>query len=287
LSRRRPKPVDTGPGWLATYGDLVTLLFAFFVMLFAISSVESEKFEAFVSGLGHFDNAAAEPGIWDVTGASSRFAVDPSTGDAGQKDAARTEAELEQIEDEIIQAAEAAGVLDSLSFRPDARGIAAAITTDQVLFATGSTELTSAGRRLLDGVADVLARLPYDVTIEGHADSVPLDRSGYTNWNLSTDRAVSVVHHLIGQGIGTQRLAAAGFADQRPTDPTETADARTKNRRVEIVIHARPVPAASLPADTATPGTGTERPSPLPRIDVLDPSTLRTTSPDNRPGVAP
>jgi hypothetical protein len=131
---------------------------------------------------------------------------------------------------------------------------------------------------LLDGVSRVLATLPYDVTVEGHTDSEPLDRSGYTNWNLSTDRAVSVVHHLIGQGIGAPRLAAAGFADKRPVDRADSTAARTKNRRVEIVIHARPATAAAPVSRASGPGTGVALSTPLPTIDVLDPSTLRLAS---------
>jgi chemotaxis protein MotB len=279
VSRREKKPIDEGPGWLATYGDLVTLLLAFFVMLFAVSSVEAQKFEAFLTGLGHFDNAAAAPGIFDPAGTAAQYAVNPTIGNGtGTGTGTSVEAELERIEEQIIEAAEAAGVLGSLSIRPDARGVAAAIATDQVLFTSGSAELTSAGRGLLDGIAGVLARLPYNVTVEGHSDSVPLDRDGYSNWNLSTDRAVAVVHHFIRQGMGSPRFAAAGFADQRPVDRADTAEARTKNRRVEIVIHARPtttaapVPAASDADDDAA------RTAPVPPIDVLDPSTLRTTS---------
>jgi chemotaxis protein MotB len=281
VSRREKKPVDDGPGWLATYGDLVTLLLAFFVMLFAVSSVEAQKFEAFLTGLGHFDNAAAAPGIFDPTGTAAQYAVNPTIGNGngnGNGDGTGVEAELERIEEQIIEAAEAAGVLGSLSIRPDARGVAAAIATDQVLFASGSAELTSAGLGLLDGIAGVLARLPYNVTVEGHSDSVPLDRGGYSNWNLSTDRAVAVVHHFIRQGMGSPRFAAAGFADQRPVDRADTAEARTKNRRVEIVIHARPVTTAAPAPAASGPDAGAARTAPVPQINVFDPSTLRTTS---------
>lgn len=243
MSRREKKPVDNGPGWLATYGDLVTLLLAFFVMLFAVSSVEAQKFEAFLSGLGHFDNSAAQPGVWPPTAAESPILdinarIGPRTTTEQAIAQAEAQRERERIEGELAEAVEAAGLSGSLDLRADPRGIAAVLTTDNVLFESGSASMTSAGADVIGRIATVLRSFPYDVTIEGHTDDIPLNRGGYTNWNLSTDRAVSVVQAFALQhAIQPTRLSAVGYGEYKPVDPSKTSEARARNRRVEIVIH--------------------------------------------------
>jgi len=268
MSRREKKAVDEGPGWLATYGDLVTLLLAFFVMLFAVSSVEAQKFEAFLAGLGQFDNAAAAPGVWPPSAAEAPiFSMNANIGQGALEKAEATEEALrerEQIEEELAEAVEAAGLADSLELRVDPRGVAVALTTDNVLFATGSAELTSPGDDVIGRIAAVLQNLDHDVTIEGHTDSTPLNRAGYTNWHLSTDRAVSVVQALaLRHGIAPTRLSAVGYGEHKPLDRGNTPEARARNRRVEIIIHTEsgqrlaetsPATATSLPAvDTVSP----------------------------------
>ncbi len=267
MSRREKKAADEGPGWLATYGDLVTLLLAFFVMLFAVSSVEAQKFEAFLAGLGQFDNAAAAPGVWPPSaGEAPIFSMNANIGKGALEKADATEEALreqEQIEEELAEAVEAAGLADSLELRVDPRGIAVALTTDNVLFEVGSAELTAPGNDVIGRIAAVLHTLDYDVTIEGHTDNTPLSREGYTNWHLSTDRAVSVVNALaVRHGVAPTRLSAVGYGEHKPLDQANTTEARARNRRVEIIVHtgseqrlAETSPAAAplTAVDTAPP----------------------------------
>lgn len=242
MSRREKKAADEGPGWLATYGDLVTLLLAFFVMLFAVSSVEAQKFEAFLAGLGQFDNAAAAPGVWPPSAAEAPiFSLNANIGHGSLEEEANATDEAHREHERIAQElAEAAGLADSLEVRPDPRGIAVALTTDNVLFEIGSAELTAPGHDVIGRIAGVLHELDRDVTIEGHTDNTPLNRSGYSNWHLSTDRAVSVVHAFAVQhGIAPTRLSAVGYGEHKPLDQADSPEARTRNRRVEIVVHTR------------------------------------------------
>lgn len=270
MSRREKKPIDAGPGWLATYGDLVTLLLAFFVMMFAVSQVQEQKFEAFLSGLGHFDNSAAEPGVFLADPRSApQVNISPNISPVDRKgpggsDDEEKQQELEEIEQRVSQAIEASALRSAVEVYVHERGIAAAISTDDLLFASGSASLTPAGAQLMAGIADVLRPLPYSVTVEGHTDSVPLNRGGYTNWNLSTDRAVSVVHNLTqAHAIRPSRFTAIGHAEQRPRAKGDTPADRARNRRVEIVIHARPSDSGD---GSSPPTTVPVRPGP---VDVV------------------
>jgi chemotaxis protein MotB len=229
-----------GPSWLLTYGDMVTLLMAFFVMLFAISSVEAHKFEIFLSGLGAFDNPAATPKVVPVVEPEPAIPAivpvspPPVVGPAPAPDPG---AALDALGARIMAAVEAAGHPGTVEISREPRGLAITIGTDDILFETGSAALTERGLAIIGAVAPELRAVGNDVLVEGHADRAPLRRGGYTNWNLSTDRAVAVVNLLADHhGLVPERLSATGFGEFSPRDPGDDPFARARNRRVEIVV---------------------------------------------------
>ena len=267
---------DDSSRWLGTYGDAITLLMAFFVMLYAMSEVDATKFEAFVRGLQDpFGNSAASDGMFDAQPAL--------VGDSGNAVPAETLADLtagmppvelpppvprdpaEEVEEgeldpddlpasddldqlEVVQAAiaeslTAAGLGDLASFRFDGRGLVLSLATDNVLFASGSTEISDLGRDLIAAVAEPLASFDNGVFVEGHTDDVPIaGRPGYTNWNLSTDRAVAVVSLLATEhDVDQDRLGAAGYAEFRPRVPNTNDRNRSTNRRVDVLVVAEGV----------------------------------------------
>jgi chemotaxis protein MotB len=249
--QRRDRRKDDGDSnrWLGTYGDAVTLLMAFFVMLYAMAEIDVVKFQAFVQGLERpFGNpAAAEmldslPAIVGEAGAEDP-ARDPGAvttppfpdGLDGAVDEARQQ--LEALQSALISSLEEAGVAEVTSFATEQRGLIISITADDVLFATGSAELSDSGREVIRAVAEPLRDVPNEILVEGHTDDVPLRRAGYTNWNLSTDRAVSVLTLMATDlGIDQRRLGAAGYGEHRPRVPNTDRQARAMNRRVDIVI---------------------------------------------------
>lgn len=278
-----PPPVDT-TRWLGTYGDMVTLLMAFFVMLFAVSETNVQKFEAFVSGLaGPFDNPAVELGL--VTGATledsspnviqtivpmgAQASHISNHADAGAQQVAAQQAAVEQQLAEVEQQLESAlsdiELPISADIRDDERGLVVSISTDDVLFETGSAQLSDAGVMLLAEIGPVLAAAPNTVVVEGHTDDVPLNAGGYSNWNLSTDRAVAVVERL-GEvhDLPFGRLSATGYAEHRALVPNDSAENRAVNRRVEILIvgmsPAEPAPPPSSPEAPALPGAAMSLP---------------------------
>ena len=120
---------------------------------------------------------------------------------------------------------------------------------DPVLFDLGSADLRPEGRTVLDGMVDALLALPNHVAIEGHTDDRPIHSPVFvTNWELSTARATSVLRYLVTKGMPGNRLAAAGYADQKPIAANDTEAHRAENRRVEVVILSN----VDDPAATAT-----------------------------------
>jgi chemotaxis protein MotB len=133
----------------------------------------------------------------------------------------------------------------------DLRGKMTVKMKDKILFSSGSATIGKDGKAALAAVAEVLRGIQGKVfRVEGHTDNVPLGRGAYTNWELSTARALAVVRYLQDQGVDPTRLAAAGYGEFKPIAPNDTADGRSQNRRIEIVLASEdaPVEAAASPA---------------------------------------
>ena len=244
--------------WLITYADMITLLMAFFIMLFAMSQVDLAKFKEFSGGLQtHYTggaqemNLATEGGQGVLDGGSGMSQTELLTAaeqvldKQAQEELAR---ELERdrlghVEEVVTRRAREAGLTGKVDFRLEARGLVVTIVSDDVMFPLGSADLEPQGRAVLRGLAGVLRRMPNHIAIEGHTDNVPVSGGPYgDNWVLSTARATSVLQHLLSVDVPASRLSAAGYADQRPLEPNTTSSNRAANRRVEIVILATTAP---------------------------------------------
>lgn len=252
--------------WLITYGDLVTLLMAFFVCLYGISQSDEARFNKFLGGLGPFGNeAAVGDGVLD--GSSSIVGAEGQPQAAAQDDAklaldggvvgpqpsyALTQGDVDSLIADLQKDLAAKGLQDAVRFRHDPRGLVAAIATDQVLFETGASQISGRGREIAGAIGPKLSRLTNDVVVEGHTDNVPLQRVGYNNWNLSTDRAVAVVRLLQeGYGVKPAHLTATGYGEFRPAADNADAQGRAANRRVEIVVIAEDAKADAAKTDAA------------------------------------
>ena len=288
-------PPDTGR-WMGTYGDMVTLLMAFFVMLFAVSETSNQKFQAFVAGLaGPFDNPAFELGLVDgaaadLSNASPIDLIAPrvEVGDGEEADGSDGELDegmleeveehsvaaeqLDQVEGLLREVLEGSTVPIQVDLRDDERGLVVSISTDDVLFAVGSADISAAGRQLIGELAPVLVDSPNTVVVEGHTDDQPLNTGGYTNWNLSTDRAVAVLE-LLGDlhGMPYDRISAAGYGEHRPLMPNDSPAHRSINRRVEILVVGLDIASsgeAAPPPSGPAPGAAVE-PAEVPVDEVV------------------
>ncbi len=259
MSTRRRKHVEheeheNHERWLITYADMITLLMAFFIMLFAMSQLDLAKFKEFQQGFeSHV--SGRKPSVID----GGAGVLDGSTGtqeemlaqakavlnkQARQDLARKVERDrLLDVEKEFVERVHAAGLADKVGFQLENRGLVVSIVSDEVLFDLGSAELRRDGRKVLGGLAGILRRMPNHVAVEGHTDNLPISGGQYSNnWVLSTARATSVLSYLLDNGLPASRLSAAGYADQRPAKPNATRSGRAANRRVEIVILSNTAP---------------------------------------------
>lgn len=213
--------------WLVSYADFMTLLFAFFATMYAISSVDAKKLSSVASALqSAFDDRAgskAAPIAPSRSGSASIGAI------SGEESTAAVEAAV---------SAELADALASeqLEVFVDRRGVTLSIP-EAGAFGTGRDELSDTAQALVSRVAVVLNRFPNAVRVEGHTDDVPIHTVRFqSNWDLSAARASRVVEFLIGRGLTPARLSATGYGEFHPRVPNSSAATRAANRRIDLVI---------------------------------------------------
>lgn len=248
--------------WVIPYADMLTLLMALFLVMWATGQTDKAKFERVAANIrAEFSAAVLDGGenILEGIGPSpvpdagkpvgssnqpptpSQLSAAVNALAAQQEIAGAVAAEknaLETAQAQMQAYLKGLGLQDAVNFKVEDRGLIVTIVSDKVLFDSGSEGLRPEASGLLDAVAGGLRDLPNDLIVEGHTDATPI-RSGRfpSNWELSTARAASVLRYLTERaGIDGRRLSATGYADTRPIAPNETPDGRSKNRRVEIVV---------------------------------------------------
>ena len=250
-----PEEHENHERWLITYADMITLLMAFFIMLFTMSQLDLAKFKEFQQGFasqvsGKDINLAADGGVGVLDGSAAtqeqilQQAKKVLDTKAKEELARKMERErLLDVESEFVERVHAAGLSDNVGFKLQDRGLVVSIVSDDVLFDIGSADLRPDGRKVLNGLAGILRDMPNDVAVEGHTDNIPISGGPYRdNWVLSTARATSVLSYLLGHDVKASRLSAAGYADQQPVRSNASIRGRAANRRVEIVILSSAAP---------------------------------------------
>lgn len=215
--------------WLTTYGDAMTLLLVFFVLLLSMSTIEPETFNLVISS---FQGAI---GVFE----GGRTIVPAELMDAGINVHEMSEAETtvsEQIPRKVENLMQSK--IESATIRQDERGLVIQVT-DRLLFEPGQIELTREGKAFLMRLSRLLKHPSLQarqLRVEGHTDDV--DPAEFeSNWEISVLRASRVVEQFVQQnGIEPSRLSAVGFGATRPIASNDTEEGRAKNRRVEIVI---------------------------------------------------
>ena len=232
-TRRRRREGVSRDRWLISYADFITLLFAFFPTRrssdLAISTVDDSKLTRVAVGL------------------QDALAVPDAARHPGNKIPAVGESLLtqEQLDAKAILKRDMAEDLESgrMELLEDGRGLVLSIP-EASAFATGSADLSPTATQAIGRLATSLREVRNTVLIEGHTDDVPIHTVRFaSNWELSTARATAVVQWLIERGgVEASRLSAAGYGEFHPRVPNESAQARARNRRVDVVIAKGPQP---------------------------------------------
>ena len=228
---RKPETNDDGmpsaPFWMTTYGDMVTLLLTFFVLMFAMSTINEQKFLKAAASLRE------KLGVLDKN-VSVIGELSPAIGTAG---VSREQVDVLESMERIAEIFQEESLEDIATVEITGPGEVFIRMGDQLLFAPGESGLKPQAIRVLSGIANSIKGKTETVYIEGHTDTIPINTPEFpSNWELSSARAISVVRLLEDQGIPPNQLAAVGHSHYVPLETNSTKEGRAKNRRVELYI---------------------------------------------------
>jgi len=247
MSRRRKKQEEhvNLERWLVSYADFITLLFAFFVVMYAISSVNEGKYRILSDTLNEvfhsrptspspiqFDNAlqeqssmSEEPDFIDIPIPEHDENLTPPDNP-----------ELETLSKDISRAVQPLIDDDLINIKKTDYWLEIDIKSS-ILFRSGGAELSEDAEDILATIALLLNDYPNDVQVEGYTDNVPINSKQFpSNWELSSSRAASVVHLFEEEGVKPERMMAIGYGQYRPTADNTTENGRNANRRVNLVV---------------------------------------------------
>lgn len=232
--------------WLLTYADLITLLMAFFVVMYSLSRVDTQKFKAIAQSLASVFPVSKTafvpiPGVGGQRGTEpvSVMRQEPENPPPSPPGTSAEKTPMQKLADQFQQLIQAEGLASSVtvSASPGGRRVMVRLA-ESLLFDLGSAELTPQALGFIDKVATILVAANKLVRVEGHTDNVPIHTAQFrSNWELSTARASSVIRYLIEKfNFSPELLSASGYGEYRPIAPNDTIENRAKNRRVEFVI---------------------------------------------------
>ncbi len=253
---RRPKRAehDNNERWMVSYADFITLLFAFFVVMYGISSVNEGKYKVFSVAVNQAFGSNGKTGEGSAIHLSEQEIFFKSLVDrrnARLAEMQRKQNERMQNLAKILNETMAKFVKNGqMNVSQTGRGVELEINAS-ALFNQGEADIQPEARKTLADAAKVLAENEFSIEVVGHTDNAPISTARYpSNWELSSARASSVVRLFIDQGIASKRLKAVGEADNFPVLPNDTPEGRARNRRVTItVLNPEPEPAALAPQE--------------------------------------
>ncbi|MEA5454755.1 flagellar motor protein MotB [Sinomonas sp. JGH33] len=243
MSRRRRRPLKKPEAfhvderWAVSYMDMITVLFCLFVVLFAMSAVDQNKFEKLRNSLATGFGTT----VTDKIDTASGTVVPPDKAkrdtegftnlDLALKEVDRLTALMNQMNAKLT----AEGLAQDVQFQIDQRGLTVKLVGSQTFFEPDQSSLTLRADQVLDAVTPVIVPTPLEVSVEGHAANLI---TAYPSvWELSSERATKVLRYMVERdGLPGTRIGATGFGAARPANPDQTEAEHEQNRRVDVVV---------------------------------------------------
>lgn len=256
MARKRESEEGGAPAWMATYGDLVTNMLVFFVLLFSMSTIDKKAFSEIAASLSYsLINLKSGDSIIDGS-SNSIIAFDYTKYDSEEAEAKLKEKYIEAAEDMVVDSErklkdremdetkgdiremiEEQGLGDRVQVIEEKDFILVRLE-QEVFFESGSADILPEGKQVLSALAEIFRGIENEIIVSGHTDNVPQTNKRYeTNWELSTARATNVVRYLVEEeDLDPSLFTATGNSEYRPIADNDTPEGRQKNRRIEIKI---------------------------------------------------
>jgi chemotaxis protein MotB len=290
MSRRRKHAAHVNhERWLVSYADFITLLFAFFVVLYASSQVDKRKvgrlamaIQVAFQEMGIFEASTtevpmdtSEPMPFSKVQAvenlerNASFAQVASHPEGSLRSAGEENGDLVELQKELETTLSAEISRNEISLRREPDGLVISLR-EVGFFESGMARMKTTSESAFDRIAKILREREYRLRIEGHTDNIPIHNTQYSsNWELSSARATEVVRVLIiRDGFDPARLGAAGYAEYHPIADNRTAEGRSMNRRVDIVILGQALPSTGDQRGSGNVSAHPQKPSALIPRDI-------------------
>jgi chemotaxis protein MotB len=244
MSRRRQKTeAASHERWLVSYADFVTLLFAFFVVLFATGQTDRQRAKQVADSLKEgFSEPQLARAMSRMIGGPVKKLKDSNpqsqpnpTGSTALQNSA-DEQTLETAFARLQQLLKHRMEDRTVDLKMDVRGLVISLR-EQGFFVSGDDQIPASAKETIDQIASVIGPLPHRVRLEGHTDSIPIATFKYRdNWALSSARSIAMLYQFTDRRVDGQRFSVVGHGDTQPLASNETDEGRRQNRRVEIVV---------------------------------------------------
>jgi chemotaxis protein MotB len=239
---------ESSERWLLTYSDMITLLLVLFIMMYTISKVDTQKFNALAESLGIVMNPNGEVGSAgsgdsssaDAALADAGYTVSQSTPEPEASTAASATAAVSFDDDKLLSKIQSFITTDGLSayvsVHSEERGVVVSLV-EGLLFSSGSADINDSAISTLAELTGVIKTVDNYIRVEGSTDNVPIHSALYeSNWELASQRAINVAKLMVDQGVDASRLSAVSYGEYRPVAPNDSEDNKQLNRRVDIVF---------------------------------------------------
>ncbi|MEP7304824.1 MAG: flagellar motor protein MotB [Acidobacteriota bacterium] len=256
--RRRQPEHSNHERWLVSYADFITLMFAVFATLYAISTVDAQKLHSMAeSAQQAFDPKSAAASSQILVGKQPSPTLSKNAGPGG-------EVGLADLQNQITKRLAKEVADHHVEIEKDQRGLVISIR-EAGSFAVGSADLSGDAQALLLEIGSILSGIGNHVLVEGHTDDIPIHTARFaSNWELSTTRATNVIAFLLDRAhVSPEHVAAAGYAEHHPKVANSSDANRTRNRRVDLII-LNPT-AGAEPARAVEPGQAIAHQGPAPK----------------------
>ncbi|SHK86857.1 chemotaxis protein MotB [Clostridium cavendishii DSM 21758] len=233
--KKEPDKPANHERWLVSYADFMTLLMIFFVVMYAMSNIDSTKYKQMSDSL-----RVAMGGGKTVVGTNEAANIQeakPEVKPAEETEEQKEEKKLEQVKKEVDGYINTNQLTGSVVTSIEERGLVISFE-DNIFFDSGKADIKDGVRTKLDSVATILKKIDNYVRVEGHTDNLPINTAMFqSNYQLSAMRAANVVEYLVVKdGMNGAKLSSVGYGEHRPVASNDTEANRSKNRRVDVVI---------------------------------------------------
>ncbi len=243
---KKQKIPDAGPSsplWMTTYGDMMTLLLCFFVLLLSFSSISQDEYSKAIGSLQGYLGVLVSHNVAVVDKKFINTDMIQNNNPSNLKkeaeqDKEKPESYIISLAEDVEKTAQKKGIGGSVEVIQFLNSIRVRIPVS-IAFTQGKMKLDSDAKAVLQKIARLTKDLPYSIDVEGHSDNVPIYSEQYnSNWELSCARSIKVLEYLAELGVPRNNLRAVGCGEFQPIASNDTEEGRQRNRRVDLIITA-------------------------------------------------